>query len=73
MKYGGEDRELGERLTNAGIKSKQIRYSAIVLHLDHKRPYVNDADWQLNNDIRKQTKCSRKTSTEYGINKKQPE
>ena len=72
MKYGGEDRELGERLTNAGIKSKQIRYSAIVLHLDHKRPYINDADWQLNNDIRKQTKCGRKTITEYGINKKQP-
>jgi hypothetical protein len=27
MKYGGEDRELGERLINFGIRPKQIRYS----------------------------------------------
>ena len=39
MQYGGQDREFGERLFNLGIKSKQIRYSAIVIHLDHKRPY----------------------------------
>ena len=39
MHYGGQDREFGERMFNLGIKSKQIRYSAIVLHLDHKRPY----------------------------------
>jgi len=26
MKYGGEDRELGERLWNCGVSSKQIRY-----------------------------------------------
>ena len=39
MQYGGQDREFGERMFNLGIKSKQIRYSAILLHLDHKRPY----------------------------------
>ena len=33
MQYSGEDRELGERLVNAGIRGTQIRYSAIVLHL----------------------------------------
>ena len=37
MQYGGQDRELGERLFNKGLKSKQIRYSAICVHLDHKR------------------------------------
>ena len=41
MQYGGQDRELGERLFNKGIKSKQIRYSAICIHLDHARSYVN--------------------------------
>ena len=40
MQYGGEDRELGERLFNLGIKSKRVRYSAICVHLDHKRGYV---------------------------------
>ncbi|MEH6408495.1 MAG: glycosyltransferase family 2 protein, partial [Leeuwenhoekiella sp.] len=39
MKYGGEDREFGERLMNRGIKSKQIRYSALCVHLHHKRGY----------------------------------
>ncbi len=67
MRYGGEDRELGERLTNAGICGKQIRYSAIVLHLDHSRPYVNDEAWQLNNAIRRATKRLRLTRTAYGI------
>ncbi len=67
MQYGGEDRELGERLTNAGVRGKQIRYSAVVLHLDHNRPYVNDEAWKLNNDIRKATKLQRLTRTAYGI------
>lgn len=67
MQYGGEDRELGERLTNAGIRGKQIRYSAIVLHLDHNRPYVNDEAWQLNNAIRKNTKKLKLTRTEHGM------
>lgn len=39
MQYGGLDRELGERLSNLGIKSKQIRHRAVCLHLDHKRGY----------------------------------
>ena len=67
MQYGGEDRELGERPTNAGIRGKQIRYSAIVLHLDHNRPYVNDEAWQLNNAIRKNTKKLKLTRTEHGM------
>ena len=56
MQYGGEDRELGERLFNMGIKSKQIRYSAICLHLDHSRGYVQPEMIEKNNRIRKTTK-----------------
>ena len=67
MQYGGEDRELGERLTHAGISGRQIRYSAIVLHLDHSRPYVNEAAWRLNNAIRQTTKQQHLTRTAYGI------
>ncbi|MCB1460746.1 MAG: glycosyltransferase family 2 protein, partial [Nitratireductor sp.] len=40
MGYGGEDREFGYRLQNSGISPKVIRYSALALHLDHKRGYV---------------------------------
>lgn len=46
MQYGGQDRELGERLENYGIRGKQIRYSAIVVHLDHARGYVNKESWE---------------------------
>lgn len=67
MAYGGEDRELGERLRNAGIRSKQIRYSAIVLHLDHQRPYVNEEAWKRNNAIRRETKEKHLVATEYGL------
>lgn len=71
MQYGGEDRELGERLTNAGICGKQIRYSAIVLHLDHSRPYVNEEAWRINNAIREATRRQHFIRTEYGIVKSQ--
>ena len=67
MQYGGEDRELGERLFNAGIKSKQLRYSAVVVHLDHKRGYVQPQMKLKNKEIRKQTKKQKLTQTLYGI------
>ncbi|MBP6038898.1 MAG: glycosyltransferase family 2 protein [Flavobacterium sp.] len=52
MKYGGLDRELGERLLNLGILSKQIRYSAICIHLDHERAYFNQEEWNKNLALR---------------------
>lgn len=67
MKYGGEDREMGERLMNAGLKSKQIRYSAICIHLEHSRGYVSDEDWKRNYQIRKETKQNKSKQTKFGI------
>ena len=69
MKYGGEDREFGERLMNWGIKPKQVRYSAILLHLDHSRPYKNDEAIAKNMAIRKITKKNRIVKTPEGIEK----
>jgi len=48
MRYGGLDRELGERLANLGLKPKQIRHRAICLHLHHKRGYKNTEDTKAN-------------------------
>lgn len=67
MRYGGEDRELGERLENAGIRPRQIRYSAHILHLDHARAYQNDETLALNLAIRKQTIEEKSSRTGYGI------
>ena len=69
MQYGGQDRELGERLYNLGIKSKQIRYSAICLHLDHARGYATPESISKNLAIRKNTKKQKVKWTPYGIAK----
>ena len=67
MHYGGQDREFGERLFNLGIKSKQICYSAIVLHLDHKRPYKTKESMDKNKDIRRNTRKTGIIETPNGI------
>lgn len=67
MQYGGQDRELGERLVNLGIKGKQIRYSAVVLHLDHPRGYATPESWKKNHAIRKNTRSQKIIRTEFGI------
>ncbi|MBC8126173.1 MAG: glycosyltransferase family 2 protein [Gloeobacteraceae cyanobacterium ES-bin-144] len=52
MQYGGADRELGERLANYGVIGLQVRYQAIVLHLDHKRGYKTPETMKKNQTIR---------------------
>ena len=69
MQYGGQDRELGERLFNFGIKSKQLRYSAVCVHLDHKRGYKTPESIAKNAAIRKETRKNRLVWTHYGITK----
>jgi len=71
MAYGGEDRELGERLENAGIRGRQIRYSAICLHLDHSRGYVTPDALRFNRALRRETRTHRLTRTPFGIVKEE--
>lgn len=67
MRYGGLDREFGERLVNLGIRPKQLRYSAICLHLDHKRPYKTRETMQRNKAIRRNTRRTGIIETPNGI------
>ncbi|MEJ2162978.1 MAG: glycosyltransferase family 2 protein [Robiginitalea sp.] len=69
MQYGGQDRELGERLFNFGIKSKQLRYSAVCVHLDHKRGYKTPESLAKNAQIRKNTRKEKRVWSYYGITK----
>lgn len=69
MQYGGEDRELGERLINIGIQAKQMRYTAITLHLDHERGYAKPEMIEKNKVIRETTKKEKRVWTKYGIKK----
>ena len=67
MKYGGEDREFGERLRNAGVRPVQVRYSAICLHLDHDRGYVTEEMITANRRIRDATIRGKRVRTDHGI------
>lgn len=69
MKYGGLDRELGERLLNLGILAKQIRYAAICIHLDHQRSYFNIDDKNKNDKIRRLNKSNKIIKINNGIEK----
>ena len=53
--YGGEDRELGERLRNYGIRPLQARHRAVVLHLDHPRAHVDHDSIRSNLEVRRRT------------------
>lgn len=69
MKYGAEDREVGERMMHNGISFLQVRYSAICVHLYHERPYKNEAALIANDAIRKETKRKKSHFTKFGIRK----
>ncbi len=72
MQYGGEDREMGERLLNLGHKAKQLRHRAVLIHLDHARGYVNQDALDKNLAIRQSTISSKATWSPDGL-LKQPQ
>jgi hypothetical protein len=67
MEYGYEDRELGDRLINLGLRSRRLRYRAALVHLDHGREYVREQALAVNKTIRRETRRTRAVWTPYGI------
>jgi glycosyltransferase involved in cell wall biosynthesis len=67
MGYGGEDRALGERLENLGLRGKQVRYRAPCLHLHHDRPYVDRSVLEDNRRMREEMRRERRTRARSGI------
>jgi len=53
MQYGGADRALGSRLENLGLTGKRARFRAVLLHLDHERPYKTMESIRKNKGIRR--------------------
>lgn len=68
MGYGGQDREFGERLMNAGVRPIMMRYSTGMLHLDHSRGYRNEEGIRKNRAIRAETRKQKMTRTAFGLN-----
>jgi glycosyltransferase involved in cell wall biosynthesis len=67
MRYGGEDKELGVRLTNSGVRGRHLRYVASVVHLDHARGYVDPDLIRANKARIRAVRRSGKRWTEDGI------
>lgn len=69
MGWGGEDRELGERLVNAGVRARQIRHRAVCVHLDHPRGYVDQQVVGWNRSHRQIVRGEKIDWTDYGLQK----
>lgn len=65
--YGAEDIELGYRLNNAGIRGRHLRYTAPVLHLEHRRDYADARQKVRNKAVALEALRQGKTVTAQGI------
>jgi hypothetical protein len=67
MQYGGADRALGSRLENLGLRGKRARFRAVLLHLDHDRPYKTKESILRNKEIRRRIVRERETRARDGL------
>ena len=56
MTYPVEDRELGERLRNAGVRPLQARHRAVCAHIEHDRPWLDPEAQARNERLRAETR-----------------
>ena len=69
LEWGGLDRELGERLEHAGVRGRQIRHRALVVHLDHGRGYKRPEAIARNRAIRDEVAARRLTRAPVGLDR----
>jgi glycosyltransferase involved in cell wall biosynthesis len=65
--WGWEDKELGVRLENSGVRGRSIRYTAPVYHLWHERPWADLEALARNERLLETTRAVRSARTEHGI------
>lgn len=67
MGHGGLDREFGARLANLGLRGRQVRHRAVVLHLDHARGYRDAGTVRRNRAIWDETKATGRIRAVAGL------
>jgi glycosyltransferase involved in cell wall biosynthesis len=67
LKWGGEDKELGVRLANSGVKGQHLRFTAPLIHLDHPRPYADPEIARANKQRIREVRRSGAAATPHGI------
>jgi glycosyltransferase involved in cell wall biosynthesis len=70
IKYGGQDKELGIRLENAGVKGRHLRYTAPLVHLDHPRGYADPEKMRRHKALIRLARKSGVSWTADGIEKR---
>ncbi len=65
--YGSDDKDLGVRMTNHGVRSQRLKYSLVCVHLGHPRAYASAEQVQANRRKLQQVRARRITWTEHGI------
>lgn len=73
MGYGGQDRAVGYRLENLGVRGKQIRHRAICMHLHHDRPYKDDEGMRRNREILESIRRTGETRAVRGLDDLEPD
>jgi glycosyltransferase involved in cell wall biosynthesis len=69
IQYGGQDKELGVRLTNSGVRGQHLRYTAPLVHLAHPQPYRTAETIRFTRDKIQKTRSERSNWTLFGISK----
>jgi glycosyltransferase involved in cell wall biosynthesis len=64
--YGSEDRELGVRLSNLGCRSRWLKYSLVILHLEHPTHFDHE-QLRRNRQKLKDSRRTRRTRVEPGV------
>ena len=70
---GGEDRVIGFRLKNLGIKFRYLKHSFVQYHLDHPRPYYSADKSALKRSLLKSRMRSGTTWIPAGIQQLKPD
>lgn len=65
--HGGGDREFGQRLENLGLRGRQVRYRAVLVHLEHGRPYASPALKETNRRRRTRLRATGEVRATRGL------
>lgn len=72
LEYGGQDRELGERMINLGIRPSMHRFDLVCIHLDHARGYKTQSSIDNIRRLRRIVRSYKMIWTSYGLRRETP-
>ncbi len=65
--YGSEDRDIGVRMYNNGVRAKYLKFSLVQIHLDHRQAYLNPAHQAKNRAVFRARRKDKTTWVPLGV------